>query len=252
MYIQLFLMKSQKTIDKSIPKWYTLNIPNRDVWKDKGGCVFMAVEIKRINTSRDQANSVVEVYQWFGWQLKNSQFLYEAEFIFERDKNMPHYAELVALEDEFFCLISEYSQEPPYMPPHVKTIEEWARHFQPDLRTYEEQKRMHIGYGIAMGVCLAGGVVLLNALDGFLNPDISNLLVWGVVGGSALIGVLWYHAPERKRMGILKKALHSEQSEYRKRLQLKYNATVEEIQNYEKCKQRIAEIREISYSLLND
>ena len=212
----------------------------------------MAVEIKCINTSSDQASSTVEVYQWFGWQLKSSQIVYGAQLVFERDKNMPHYTELEALEDEFFNLISEHSQDPPYMPPHVKTMEDWARYFEPDLRTDEEKKKIHIGYGIAMGVCLIGGVVLMSALEGFLGYDASQFLVWGTVGSAVLLGTLWYHAPERKRMAILKKALKSEQSEYRKLLQLKYNATIEKIQNYEKCKQRLAEIRDIACSLLND
>ena len=215
----------------------------------------MAVEIKCINTSTDQANSTIEVYQWFGWKLKSSQFLYEAQLVFERDKNMPHYAELIALENEFFNLISKYSQEPPYMPSHIKTIDDWARYFEPDLRTDEEKRKIHIGYGIVMGVCITAGFIVVCALrsGGLIDDDImGSLSAIETVGISALIGVLWYRALNRKRMSILKKALRSEQSEYRIRLQAQYDTIIGKIQNYEKCKQRIAEIREIACSLLND
>lgn len=213
----------------------------------------MAVEIKCINTDSDQAASTVEVYQWFGWQLKSSQMIFGAQLVFERDKAMPYYAELVALENEFFNLISEHSQSPPYMPPHVKTMEDWARHFEPDLRTDEDKKKIHTGYGIAMGGCIAALWIVVGFLDygDLIDQEIWKiLLVWGSVGISALLGWLWYHALQRKRITILKKALRTEQSEYRRRLQARYDMTIEKIQDYEKCKQRIEEIRDIACSLL--
>ncbi|MBQ2989515.1 MAG: hypothetical protein IJD59_10460 [Clostridia bacterium] len=215
----------------------------------------MAVEIKCIHTDHDQVDSTVEVYQWFGWQLKSSQFGYGAQLVFERDKNISHYTDLVALENEFFNLIASHSQEPPYMPPHVKTMEDWARYFEPDLRTDEEKRKIHIGYGIAMGVCITAGWVVVGALQygDLIDFEImEGLLSGGTVGISALIGSLWYHALKRKRMAVLKKALISEQSEYRRRLQAKYDATIKKIQNYEQCKQRIEEIRDIAYSFLNN
>lgn len=212
----------------------------------------MSVEIKCLNANSEQVGPVVEMHQWFGWKLKSTQFVYDTKLVFERDKNMPHYAELVDLELEFFELVCKCSQDPPHIPSHIHTMEDWARYFQPDLRTYEDKKKIHIGYGITLGILLMGGVVAINSFTDLLDYSTEQSLIWTFLGSLALIGFLWYHAPERKRRGVLKKALKSEQSEYRKRLELQYNATMEEIQNYEKCKKRIDEIRDLACSLLND
>jgi hypothetical protein len=169
------------------------------------------------------------------------------KLVFERDKNIPHYDELAVLEEEFFALAAEHAKPKPYMPPDVHTMEEWAVHFYPDLRTSEEKRNVHIGYGIVMAIWV---ICLLSI--GESSASASSEIAWLTIGGAALIGWLWYYTLGHRRSRAFKMALKPEKSVYRSELQKRYENVMQEIEAYERYEIRMGEIRERATSLLND
>ena len=233
----------------------------------------MAMEYRTMDVDNEQEVYVIEILQFFGWKLKSSQRVYNqsskpqgaityenltfihsetntvdfTKLVFERDKNIPHYDELVVLEEEFFALAAEHAKPKPYMPPDVHTMEEWAVHFYPDLRTPEEKRNIHIGFGIAMAIWV---ICLLSI--GESADSASSGIAWLTIGGAALIGWLWYHTLGRRRSRAFKMAMKPEKSAYRSELQKRYENVMKEIEAYERYEIRMGEIRERATSLLND
>ena len=85
----------------------------------------MAKEVKSIDVSNSQEETYINIYQSFGWELKSSQRVFNRDsrlksegdslytettttdftkLVFEREKKIPNYGELVDLEEEFWEL----------------------------------------------------------------------------------------------------------------------------------------------------
>lgn len=236
----------------------------------------MAVEIKSVDVKNEQESATIEIMQWFGWTLKSSQRVYNksstprgaithdnvtyihsetetvdfTKLVFERDKKLLHYNELVALEKEFFSLSEQFSELPPYMPPNVHTMEDWAKHFEPDLRTNDDKKKIHLRYGISMGIFVFGGLIAGAVLGA--SDIVGSFLAWLIIGSASIIGWLWYKKLKKQKAKALKLALTSEKSIYHTRLKDLYQETIDRIDAYEKGRQRMEQIRDLACSLLEN
>ncbi len=123
----------------------------------------MAMEYKTLNVKNSEEDSTIAFWTQFGWSLKSSQRVYNKDshietdrgtgdlcsvtetvdftkLVFERDKSMPGYADVVRLEEEYFSAASELSKFGEIKKPakmsikSYSTIEEYAKGEKPDLR----------------------------------------------------------------------------------------------------------------------
>ena len=113
----------------------------------------MAMEIKTLDVRNSEEQETIEFWSQFGWTLKSSQRVYNKDshlenrggdtysvtetvdftkLVFERDKNGPHYARIVELEEAYFY----YNDRLPNKKPEVyDSAQEFALATKPDLRT---------------------------------------------------------------------------------------------------------------------
>lgn len=232
----------------------------------------MAKEIKCIDVENDEEEDYIKVFQKFGWELKSSQRIFNQDsrpvgaisyegltyvhsetdtvnftkLVFERDTKIPNYYKLKKLEEEFWELSEDVSYEKPYMPPHVKTMEDWAKHFEPDLRIKKEKVRLHVFFSIIMAVLVYGMIAI-----GEIFEDFGTLAAWGAVIGGILLGVVWYRSNKRAQKRALRIALKPKQSNYRSALERLYNNVINQINTYDDAVERIREIVILAENLLN-
>lgn len=229
----------------------------------------MSLEIKSVDVENEEEEKVITVFQSFGWKLKSSQRVFNqsstprgaisyenltyihsetqtidfTKLVFERDTKMPNYDEIVELEEEFWALCANFS-EPPYMPPDVHTMEDWATHFYPDLRTSKDKNKIHFIHGIILLTYFIIFVFIVNS--SIINS--SSLLI--LFTFFAIIGWSWHHSLNRCREKVFKIALKSEDSVYLSMLKERYDNVIKKIQKHEHCVSRVAEIHKRTAELI--
>lgn len=226
----------------------------------------MAKEIKTLNVDNDQEEKVIKVFQSFGWELKSSQRVYNQDsyadgaityedvtfihnttetvdftkLVFEREKKMPHYDELVELEREFWRTAAKTPTQKPYLPPHAETMEDWGRHFEPDLRSSGEKNRHNIIFGVLLAIWFIIFAAFESTTSSFIGD---NALAAGfIILGAALIISIWIITYKHSYRKALEIALKPHPSPYRFTLEEEYNAIIFQITAYENGVQYMSEL----------
>ena len=232
----------------------------------------MALEYKSIDVNNEDEEKFIQVFQAFGWKLKSSQRVFHqsttptaaisyenytyvhsetetvdfTKLVFERNKSIENYWELVELEQEFFDLNQEVAGGKPYIPPHATTAEAWARHFEPDLRTPSERKRLHTFFGILSGIFLLSAVIVSNTLEN----DSGYLAMMGLLFLCVLTIIVWRISAILSRSVALQSAIKNRSAKYRSRLDTQYQSLIRDLKEYEKNIDRMRDILREAESLL--
>lgn len=232
----------------------------------------MSQEMKSIDARNEEADEIVSAFHCFGWNLKSSQRVFSRDtradgavtyqgvtyihsttdtvdytrLVFERMTDMPHYDELCELEEEFWELCEQTAGGRPYVPPHADTMEKWARHFEPDLRSSEEKKRLHIFYGILTGIVF---LVLASVMHVFY--ELSTMLSAVLMLGMGTLALTWFLRCKAAKHRALKKALRTSSSVYRTRLEELYGGIMRECKQYDKSLARMRSIINMADHLLD-
>lgn len=227
----------------------------------------MAQEIRSIDVDNDSEEFYINIYQKFGWQLKSSQRIFNQDshavgavtyknytyvhtetdtvdftkLVFERDRKMLNYEEIIELENEFWELAEIVADGRPPMPKNAETLEGWARHFEPDVRTYDDKKKLHIVFGILLGIVLLSPAILSEYLLDELSID-GQILAWIIIISAVTIGFAWFFGNKFARKIALNIALNNKQSLYRGRLEFQYEDVVEQIEMYDQSAERMKNI----------
>lgn len=224
----------------------------------------MAMEFKSIDVNNEDEGKFIQAFQSFGWKLKSSQRVFNqsttptaaisyenytyihsetetidfTKLVFERDKNIESYSHLVELEQEFFDLNQDVSGGKPYIPPHVTNMESWAKHFEPDLRTSAERKRMHIFFGILLVLTLFSLVVLTETI----SEHNAFIIMYVLLLFLGFVIVMWRMTAKLSKSIALRKAIKNPSSVYRARLEHLYNDVIQAVIEYEENIDRMREI----------
>ncbi len=112
--------------------YYFCNYLSYDRTKSKKEKKIMAMEIKTMDVANQDEENIIRYWTQFGWNLKSSQRVYNKDshlessgdktysvtetvdytrLVFERDKNGPHYAEIVRFENEYHALKPQLDSE---------------------------------------------------------------------------------------------------------------------------------------------
>lgn len=234
----------------------------------------MATEFKSLDIDVEQEEKIIQAFQSFGWRCTGSQRIFnqtttptgavsyesytyvhsETETIdfvrltFERDKKMPNYDEISALEDEFWSLNSTLNYEKPYIYPNANTMEDWARIYEPDLREKGIKARIHIIFGILTFLPVVVLQALAGSIDSFDNSGdtaAAILLVYAII-----MIICWVNSIKAYKARALKKALKNKPSVYRTKLETMYNNLIDAINYYDETVDRMNEILKEAENLL--
>ncbi len=151
----------------------------------------MAMEIKTMDVDNSQEAEAIEFYLQFGWNLKSSQRVYNQDshlerrgdsiysvtnttnytkLVFERDKNGPHYEEIVALENEFYSCYRALEEAKKKEKPINGRWKSMEGAF--DFRTPEEKAKRKKATQIALFFMIFGGALFT---IGFILGQISSI-----------------------------------------------------------------------------
>ena len=144
----------------------------------------MAFEIETFEVENHEVQQYVNWMGAFGWYLKSSQRIYNrtktptsaiafdnvvlvnsstevedfTELVFERNKSMPHYDKIVALEQEAIDLLPYYSNKRPLEPQEKMSLKEWVTKTTPSVQPmWMNILRIVAGFAI---FSLIGSIVL--------------------------------------------------------------------------------------------
>ena len=155
---------------------------------------------------------------------------------------MPNYHEVKVLEEEFWELGEIVSEGKPYMPPHAETMEGWAKHFEPDVRSNRERMRVHIVWGIISVALFMACMVIATALEESTRYFDGAIGAWCIIFIIAFSIFLWRRAAKSSKKRALELAVHSQTSEYRKVLEKMYASVTAQISLYDASVKRMQEI----------
>ena len=232
----------------------------------------MALEIKSIDVENEAEDFYINLFQNFGWRLKSSQRVFNqtarpvwaisyenltyvhsetetvdfTKLVFERDKKMPNYRELIDLEAEFWELSDNLSLGRPYMPPNVNTMEDWGKHFEPDLRSKKEKVKIHVKHVLLLAIVALLPVLLLNALNNIPYNDsyegiITAISFWSIFAPIAVV-LMWRIKVVRSKKHALKVACKPKSSSYRTALEGLYEVATSQIKLYDESQTRMNNI----------
>lgn len=224
----------------------------------------MAKEVRSIDVANDAEEFYINAYRRFGWELVSSQRVYNQDttpvgaitykgehtdytyvrtetyttdftkLLFERERKMAHYAELVELEDEFWENCAVVSKGRPSQPPNITNIKRYANWQAPDIRTKAEKRIPHIMFGVLMAVIFF--LTMSPHTSGMWNEGASSIALFNGLGITA---ILWWLTCFVIRWGILIIAALNPNSRYRARLEAIYNDWLESIELYDTCYHRM-------------
>ena len=139
----------------------------------------MAIEIKTIEADNESEEAMIEIYQSFGWRHKSSQQIVSqndsegyTKIVFERNKNMPNYERLVALEAECWAIDESLPDDPPPYSDCCETVEAWAAAAKPSLLKNAVAKQFALVAAILYGVIVLYDLLINRA------PFTFNTLTW--------------------------------------------------------------------------
>ncbi len=237
----------------------------------------MAKEIKSIDVSNSQEEAYIQIYQSFGWELKSSQRVFNRDsrltsegdslytettttdftkLVFEREKKIPNYGELVELESEFWELSDV---EKPEMAKPVGTVKEWGKRTSPKLRTEKEVSMKKTILNIAtFGITFAIIIIFAFIATPYQTTDIPTYDALVAKGGTTafvylvvITAIRLIFLNEKVLEFIsLSMALNSPDSKYGKRLKTIYETAIEEAECYERCRARMRELLSEAENLL--
>ncbi len=234
----------------------------------------MAMEIKTLDVKNSEEAATIEFWQQFGWVLKSSQRVYSKDshletrgdstysvtetvdftkLVFERDKNGPHYAEIVSLENEYFYSIDELGKAEKE---ETAVRNRWkAQENRMDFRTQEQKQATSRAKKKALIPLISGGTLALVGLApvsyGITVVPTAVVVPCIVVGLSALaLGIILLSKASSKARACKSEALamakQDIQSESGKVYQAEYEkfalASSEAISKRDFYKKRIPEI----------
>lgn len=224
----------------------------------------MAKDIKSIDVQNDAEEFYIELFQKFGWELKSSQRVFNqnttpvgaisyegytyvhsetntvdfTKLVFERDKKIPHYNELVELEAEFWDLSQIVSAGKPNLPPQATTMEGWANYAEPELRSKAEKRIPHIIFGILLPIEIYTPMLLTEF--GIIQTEQfpASMLLLSV----GLTILIWKLVCSSRRKHALRSAIRPGNSKYRQRLAALYEEVIDRIDTYDRSYRRMGEI----------
>ncbi len=138
----------------------------------------MAMEIKTLDVKNSKEAETIEFWAQFGWVLKSSQRIYNKDshleqrgdstysvtetvdftkLVFERDKNGPHYDEIVSLEAEYFACMNALNKAEK----EEKNVQaRWtSKEGSLDFRTDADKKKHSRNKKLCLIPIIAGGVI---------------------------------------------------------------------------------------------
>lgn len=118
----------------------------------------MTLEYKSVEIANEKEENCIGIHQCFGWELKSSQRIFSqntrptgsttyngetrihvttetvdfTKLLFQRDIEMPHYHEIISLEQSFWETLSSVPNERPIVPT-MMSFEAWTRSDKPRL-----------------------------------------------------------------------------------------------------------------------
>lgn len=167
----------------------------------------MSFEIERFEVENHEVQGYVNWMGAFGWYLKSSQRIYSrtqtptsaikfenvvlvnsstevedfTELVFERDKNIPNYDEISALEDEALDLLPYYSQKRPLKPAEKMSFKDWVKNKKPSVFPLWIDILRTIG-------CFGLFTLILSAPPAL--RDLGPILVWAALIASVVFTVV--------------------------------------------------------------
>ena len=219
----------------------------------------MSFEIERFEVENHEVTSYVNWMGAFGWYLKSSQRIYSrtktptsaisfenvvlvnsstevedfTELVFERDRSMPHYDEISALEDEALELLPYYSQKRPLKPAEKMSFKEWVKNKKPRV--------FPLWIDILRTIGCFGVFTLLLTIPPALR-ELGSILVWGALIGAFIFTVVTNKLFRKAAIENPDKKIYAHlKSEY-----LKYSDIIDDQQEkydmYDEASERIPEI----------
>ncbi len=201
----------------------------------------MALEYKTLNADNDEADDIVNIHASFGWELQNSQRVFEQDthlefshydandnkvydqvtettdftkLVFKREKNAANYDEVVSLENNYYAAIQRIEE---LQDDEARADKIMAEHNKKcDLRSNFSKKFHHI----AMAFCI--GCLLLAALaSSLMNVNIVFSLILPLCACIGLFGTpisIWREIASKENAYIAFRAnLGSNDNPYFKR-----------------------------------
>lgn len=208
----------------------------------------MAMEIKTVEVANENEESTIRFFSQFAWNLKSSQRIYNKDthlenrkdgtysvtetvdftkLVFERDKNHPHYATIVAYETKY---LAGLEMLPKNAPPSYDSIEDFASKVNIDIRNKKQRSQFKIL--LISGIIIAAVFHFLIWMS--LCGDSFWLLALTFLGFVAGIGVFIssFVTKSKNKNKMIEKALNGEDAEAAAALKEKYDAAVQKSNEY--------------------
>lgn len=223
----------------------------------------MAKEIKTLDIENQYEAEVIETLQHFGWTLKSSQRVFNQDthaqgaisyqgitfvknktktvdftkLVFEREKAMPHYQEIVTLEQEYFNLLEQIPEKNDPPVELMLPFEEWATKKKKRPFVFPAKMMLLFGAGSFVLSFIVYSIVIMIINSGF---SLGSLMQTSWFWGEALIVSvpLTYFFLRIANSFMYKKAYTTSDTPYHKVLKERYA-------DYEKLTKTYARSQEI-------
>lgn len=179
----------------------------------------MTLEYKSAEIANEKEEKCIGIHQCFGWELKSSQRIFNqntrptgsttysngetrihittetvdfTKLLFQRDIEMPHYREIVSLEQSFWETLSSVPDEEPIVPT-MMSFEAWTRSGKPWLLS---TRKFVLVYGLcaflapALLVSLISLLCFVGIIEGTVTNDVAmweSFVACGICGVVACI-----------------------------------------------------------------
>ncbi len=228
----------------------------------------MAMEIKTLDIKNEAEAETIEFWTQFGWNLKSSQRVYNKDthlerrgddtysvtetvdytkLVFERDKNGPHYAEIVALEDEFFRLSNELDAA---NSKKGSLNSSWkVKEARMDFRTPESKKKSTTCKVIGILSIVLGGLLFM--VGAGLSGEVDFSAVIFVIGLAFLaFGIPFTAVSNARKNRNIRAALNAAKEDpnsengkiYQKEYKTFCKTSSDTVDTIERCENRLGEI----------